>query len=33
MNFTLYKDGTEKLRFGTYWPTIIDNDFYDLDKI
>jgi hypothetical protein len=27
-DFSMYKDGTEKLRFGTYWPTVIDNDFY-----
>ena len=25
----LYKDGTQKVRFGTYWPSSIDNDFYE----
>ena len=24
-----FKDGGEKIRFNTYWPAIIDNDFYE----
>ena len=25
----IFKDGGEKIRFNTYWPAIIDNDFYE----
>ena len=25
----IFKDGTEKVKFNSYWPTVIDNDFYE----